>query len=109
MFWKGTAIITIFISDFDVSVNKSIFCNCINILYSTFLKPAWKCGPYDINNVEKQVGVNILFICEDIKEKVKIFFTGSRKNVFNSRCQPAWLAILIITAILKKTFLTITL
>ncbi len=24
--------------DFDVSENKSIFCNCINILYCTFLK-----------------------------------------------------------------------
>ncbi len=56
-------------SDFDVNVNKSIFCNCINILYCTFLKPAWKCGPYDIDNFEKK---NILFICEDIKEKVKI-------------------------------------
>ncbi len=40
------------------------------------------CGPYDIDNVDKKVGVNILFICEDIKEKVKIFFTGGRKNVF---------------------------
>ncbi len=26
--------------DFDVSVNKPIFCNCINILYCTFLKLA---------------------------------------------------------------------
>ncbi len=25
---------------FDVSMNKSIFCNCINKLYFTFLKPA---------------------------------------------------------------------
>ncbi len=68
--------------DFDVSVNKSISCNCINILYCKFLKPAWKCGPYDIDNVETNVGVNILFICEDIKEKVKIFHTRHRKNVF---------------------------
>ncbi len=27
-------------NDFDVSMNKSIFCNCINILYCTFLKLA---------------------------------------------------------------------
>ncbi len=26
--------------------------------------------------------MNILFICEDIKEKVKIFFSGDRKTVF---------------------------
>ncbi len=52
--------------DFDVSVNKAIFCSCINILNSTFLKPASKCGSYDIDNIEKKVGVNILFICEDI-------------------------------------------
>ncbi len=71
-----------FHSSFDVSMNKSIFCNCINILYWTFLKPAWKCDPYGIDNVEKKGGVNILFICEDIKEKVKIIFTGGRKNVF---------------------------
>ncbi len=61
----------IFHSDFDFSVNKSIFCNCINKLYCTFSKPAWMCCPYDIDRVEKKVGVNILFICEDIKEKVK--------------------------------------
>ncbi len=48
--------------DFDVSVNKSIFCNCINILYCTFL---------DIDNIEKKVGLTILFICEDVKEKSK--------------------------------------
>ncbi len=60
-------------SNFNVGLNKSIFCNCINILYCTFLNPAWKCGPYDIDNVGKNVGVNILFICEDIKEKVKNF------------------------------------
>ncbi len=68
--------------DFDVSVNKSMFWNCINILYCTFLKPAWKYSPYDIDNVVKKDGVNILFICEDVKEKVKIFFTWGRKNVF---------------------------
>ncbi len=62
--------LNLFHSDFDVSMNKPIFCNCINILYCTFLKPACMCGPYDIDNVEKIVGVNILFICEDIKEKV---------------------------------------
>ncbi len=39
-----------FHSDFDVSMNKSIFCNCINILYCTCLKPAWKCGPCDIDS-----------------------------------------------------------
>ncbi len=32
--------------------------------------------------VEKKVGVNILFICEDVKENVKIFLTGGRENVF---------------------------
>ncbi len=32
--------------------------------------------------LKKKVGVNVLFICEDIKEKVKIFFTVGRKNVF---------------------------
>ncbi len=72
----------VFHGDFDVSVNKSIFCNGINILYCTYLKPAWKCDPDNIDNVEKKDGVNILFICEDIKEKVKIFFTWGRKNVF---------------------------
>ncbi len=71
-----------FHNDFNVSVKKSIFCYCIKILYCTFLKPAWKCTPYDIDNVENKVGVNILFICEDIKEKEKIFFTGGIKNVF---------------------------
>ncbi len=70
-----------FHSNFNDSMNKSIFCNCINMLYCTFFKPAWKCGPYDLDNVGKNVGVNILFICEDIKENVKIFFTGGRKNV----------------------------
>ncbi len=29
-----------FHSDFDVSMNKSISCNSITILYCTFLKPA---------------------------------------------------------------------
>ncbi len=55
--------------DFNVSEYKSILCNCINILYCIFLKQAYKCDPYDINSIEKKVGVNILFICEDIKEK----------------------------------------
>ncbi len=45
--------------DFDVSVNKSIFCNCINILYCTFLKLAWKYGPYDIGSIEKKM----MWIC----------------------------------------------
>ncbi len=50
-------------SNFDVSVNKSTFCNCINILYCTFLKPAWKCGPYDIDNVKKKlVWISYLFV-----------------------------------------------
>ncbi len=99
-----------FHSDFDVSMNKSISCNCINILYCTSIKPAWKCGTYDIDNVENKVGVNILFICKDIKEKVKIFLTGGKKMYFNSRCQPPWSAILKMLAISKKqTFLTITL
>ncbi len=58
------------------------FCNLINMLYCTFLKPVLKCGPYYVDSFVKKVDVNISFICEDIKEKVTIFFVGGRKNVF---------------------------
>ncbi len=58
------------------------FSAIVSIYHCTFLKQALKRGPYDIDNIERKVGVNILFICEDIKEKVKIFFTRGRKNVF---------------------------
>ncbi len=82
--WKRTDIITIFfIAIWMLAWTNPFSADIIfNILYCTFLKPAWKCGPYDIDNIEKQVGVKILFICEDIKENVKIFFSGGRKNVF---------------------------
>ncbi len=40
------------------------------------------CGSYYVDSFEIKVDVNIAFICEDIKEKVKIFFVGGRKNVF---------------------------
>ncbi len=31
--------------------------------------------------LQRKIGVNILFICEDIKEKIEIFFTGGRKGI----------------------------
>ncbi len=37
-------------SDFDVKVNKSIDCNCITILYCTYLKPVLICVPCYIDS-----------------------------------------------------------
>ncbi len=87
--------------DFNVSKNKPIFCNSINILCFTLLKPILKYDPYHVDRFEK-VDTIISFICKDIKEKLNIFCVGDRKNVFQfkmsatmvgdlRKSQPCWI------------------
>ncbi len=58
---------------------KNPFSAILSIYYTA---PVSMCGSYYVDSFEIKVDVNIAFICEDIKEKVKIFFVGGRKNVF---------------------------
>ncbi len=43
-----------FHKDFDVIKNKLIFCNGINILYCTLIKPALKYGLYYVHSFGKE-------------------------------------------------------
>ncbi len=45
--------------DINVIENNLIFCNGINILYCTLIKPVLNYGPYHVDSFEKIVETNI--------------------------------------------------
>ncbi len=66
---------------FDVTQNKLIYCNSINIV-STLIGPVLKYGPYHINSFEKKLTPISNLLVKISRNKLKIFYVGDRKNVF---------------------------
>ncbi len=93
----------LFHRDFDVSDNKPVFCNCVNIVYCNILQLVLQCGPYYVDSFEKG-DVNISFICEDIKEKVKNLLCWRQKQYISIQEMSATMVHHLV-----KTFFTITL